>query len=115
MMKLAKTCFIAAVAAGAILPAIAESTAAVPQPKLQAIAAEKSARDAESAKIVQRMKAMRLPIISFAPPMNVPPEISAVTPFTAVTGLPLLVECATSNAALFELTTVPPVTLMEIG
>ena len=71
MTRLAKACFIAAVAAGATLSTMAESTASVPQPKLQAIAAEKAARDAESAKILQRMKAMRLPAISFAPPATI--------------------------------------------
>lgn len=64
MMRLAKACFIAAVAAGATLSTMAESTATMPQPKLQAIAAEKAARDAESAKILQRMKAMRLPEVA---------------------------------------------------
>ena len=71
MMKLAKTCFIAAVAAGATLSTNAESTAAVPQPKLQAIAAEKSEDDAKAAKIVQRMKAMRIPIMAFEPPKTI--------------------------------------------
>lgn len=55
MMKLAKTCFIAAVAAGAALATMAE------EPKL----------DAESAEIVQRMKAMRLPEMEFAPPKTI--------------------------------------------
>ena len=71
MMKLATTCFIAAVAAGATLPAIAESTATVPQPKLQAIAAEKSEGDEKAAEIVQRMKAMRIPIMAFEPPKTI--------------------------------------------
>jgi len=71
MMKLAKTCFVAVIAAGATLSTMAESTATVPQPKLQAIAAEKAARDAESAKILQRMKTMRLPEIEFAPPKTI--------------------------------------------
>ena len=56
MMKIAKTCFIAAALCGAILSAMAESTAA------------KSKVDPESAEIVQRMKAMRLPEVSFKPP-----------------------------------------------
>ena len=71
MIKLAKTCFIAALAAGATLSTNAESTAAVPQPKLQAIAAEKSEDDAKAAKIVQRMKAMRIPIMAFEPPKTI--------------------------------------------
>ena len=59
MIKMAKTCFIAAVAAGAALSAMAESTAT------------KSKIDPESAKIVQRMKAMRLPEVSFKPPATI--------------------------------------------
>ena len=43
----------------------------VPQPKLQAIAAEKSEGDAKADEIVQRMKAMRLPEIEFAPPKTI--------------------------------------------
>ena len=54
-MKLVKTCFIAAVAAGAILSAMAE------EPE----------KDAKSAKIVQRMKAIRLPEMEFAPPKTI--------------------------------------------
>ena len=55
MIKLAKTCFIAAVAAGAILSAMAEE----------------SKLDAKSAEIVQRMKAIRLPEMEFAPPKTI--------------------------------------------
>ena len=59
MKKIAKTCFITALAASATLSAMAESTAA------------KSKIDPESAKIVQRMKAMRLPEVSFKPPATI--------------------------------------------
>ena len=55
MKKLVKTCLIAAVAAGAILSAMAE----------------KPEKDAKSAEIVQRMKAMRLPKMEFAPPKTI--------------------------------------------
>ena len=55
MMKLAKTCFIAAVAAGATLSTMAEE----------------SKLDAKSAEIVQRMKAIRLPEMEFAPPKTI--------------------------------------------
>ena len=71
MMKLAKACFIAAVAAVATLSTMAESTATTLQTEQKAIAAEKAARDAESAKIVQRMKAMCLPEVAFAPPATI--------------------------------------------
>jgi len=71
MIKFAKTCFIAAVAAGATLSAMAESTKVAPQTEQKAVAAEKSKHDAESAEIVQRMKAIRLPEINFAPPMTI--------------------------------------------
>ena len=70
MMKLAKTCFIAAVAAGATLSTMAKSTAVAPQAKQKAVAAEESP-DAASAKIVERMKAMRLPKMEFAPPQTI--------------------------------------------
>lgn len=69
MMKLAKTCFIAAVAAGATLPTMAESTAAAPQTRPQVTVKDVAAHDA--ADIEQRMKAIRLPAISFAPPMTI--------------------------------------------
>ena len=59
MMKLAKTCFIAALAASATLAAMAESAAA------------KSKVDPKSAEIVERMKAMRLPEVSFKPPATI--------------------------------------------
>lgn len=55
MMKIAKTCLVAAVAAGATFCAMAE------EPKL----------DAKSAEIVERMKAMRLPEMEFAPPQTI--------------------------------------------
>ena len=55
MMNIAKTCFIAAALCGAVLSAMAESTAA------------KSKVDQKSAEIVQRMKAMLLPEVSFKP------------------------------------------------
>ena len=53
MLKIARACCIVAVAASATLSVMAESTAAT------------SKIDPESAKIVQRMKAMRLPEVSF--------------------------------------------------
>ena len=59
MMKLAKTCFIAALAASATLAAMAESAAA------------KSKVDPKSAEIVERMKAMRLPAVRFKPPKTI--------------------------------------------
>ena len=71
MNKLAKTCFIAAVAAGAALPTMAKSAVAAPKSEKKACAAAKSDLDANSAKIVQRMKAMQLPEISFAPPQTI--------------------------------------------
>ena len=61
MIKLAKTCFIAAVAAGVTLPAIA---------------AEKSEGDAKTAEIVQRMKAMRLPEVAFEPSTTIVDAVS---------------------------------------
>ncbi len=56
MLKIAKACCIVAVSASATLSAMAESTAA------------KSKIDPKSAEIVQRMKAMCLPEVSFKPP-----------------------------------------------
>jgi len=70
MMKLAKACFIAAVAAGATLPTMAKPTAAAPKSEKKACAAAKSELDADAAKIVQRMKAIVLPEIAFAPPQT---------------------------------------------
>ena len=70
MIKLAKTCFIAAVAAGATLPMMAEPTAAAPKSEAKACAAAKPDLDANSAEIVQRMKAILLPEIAFAPPQT---------------------------------------------
>ncbi len=70
MMKLAKTCFIAAVAAGVTLPTMAKSTVAAPKSEKKACAAAKSDLDADAAEIVQRMKAIVLPEIAFAPPQT---------------------------------------------
>lgn len=57
------------VAAGATLPTMAESTAAAPQTRPQVAVEEVAARDASD--IEQRMKAICLPAISFAPPMTI--------------------------------------------
>ena len=70
MMKLAKICFIAAAAAGVTLPTMAKSTVAAPKSEKKACAAAKSDIDADTAKIVQRMKAIVLPEIAFAPPQT---------------------------------------------
>ena len=70
MMKLAKTCFIAAVAAGVTLPTMAKSTVAAPKSEKKACAAAKSDLDADAAETVQRMKAIVLPEIAFAPPQT---------------------------------------------
>ena len=60
MMKLAKACLIAAVIGCATFSALAKTTAA-----------EKSKADAKVASIEQRMKAMRLPEVSFKPPATI--------------------------------------------
>jgi len=60
MMKLAKTCLIAAAIGGVTFSALAKTTAA-----------EKSKADAKVASVEQRMKAMRLPEVSFKPPQTI--------------------------------------------
>jgi len=70
MMKLAKTCFIAAVAAGVTLPTMAKSTVAAPKSEKKACAAAKSDLDADAAETMRRMKAIVLPEIAFAPPQT---------------------------------------------
>lgn len=70
MMKLAKTCFISAVAAGVTLPTMAKSTVAAPKSEKKACAAAKSDLDADAAETMRRMKAIVLPEIAFAPPQT---------------------------------------------
>ena len=81
-VKFAKTCLAAAVALGAAIPAWAGPSAATAKSSPNAKYAQKAKRtrpkakadasgaklDAKSAEIMRRMKAMRLPKVSFAPP-----------------------------------------------
>jgi len=71
MIKVAKTCLIAAAIGCATFSALAKTTAAKPQPKQKTTAAEKSKADVKIASIEQRMKAMRLPEVSFKPPQTI--------------------------------------------
>ena len=81
-VKFAKTCLAAAVALGAAIPAWAGPSAATAKSSPNAKYAQKAKRtrpkakadasgaklDAKSAEIMRRMKAMRLPKVSFEPP-----------------------------------------------